>query len=76
SIRARAVLKNGLPKIRGTLGSLSWSTTTKLAGDVNLPTGTKTSLAIPSGVQIARDTGYAVEESPLYAKQSVFESEA
>nr|GFC22478.1 hypothetical protein [Tanacetum cinerariifolium] len=63
------------------------------AGKVNLPTGTKTSLAIPSGVQIARfassrvirvgrrlafltDTGYAEEESPLYAKQSVFESKA
>ncbi|GJZ46340.1 zinc finger C2H2-type/integrase DNA-binding domain-containing protein [Tanacetum coccineum] len=46
--------KKHLPRIRGTRGSGSNSTTTKSAGNWNFPTNTRTSLAIPIGVVIER----------------------
>ncbi|GJT85967.1 hypothetical protein Tco_1067684 [Tanacetum coccineum] len=49
SIKARPVFKKDLPRIRGTRGSASKSTTTKSAGNWNFPTFTSTSSAIPIG---------------------------
>nr|GFC94328.1 hypothetical protein [Tanacetum cinerariifolium] len=52
SIKARPVLKNDLPKIRGTLGSASKLTTTKSVGKWNFPTLTNTSSVTPLGQAI------------------------
>ena len=49
SIKALAVAKNGLPKIRGTYWSSSISKTTKSTGKINLSTLTSTSSKTPLG---------------------------
>ncbi|GJW95714.1 hypothetical protein Tco_0175386 [Tanacetum coccineum] len=60
SIKARLVLRKHLPRIRGTRGSGSKSTTTKSAGNWNTPTLTLTSLAIPIGREIERSASSSV----------------
>ncbi|GJW98276.1 hypothetical protein Tco_0180084 [Tanacetum coccineum] len=60
SINARLVFRKHLPRIRGTRGSGSNSTTTKSAGNWNFPTNTRTSLAIPIGVVIERSASSSV----------------
>nr|GFC43666.1 hypothetical protein [Tanacetum cinerariifolium] len=60
SIRARPVFKKHLPRIKGTQGSGSKSTTTKSAGKWNIPTLTETSLAIPIGLETERSASSRV----------------
>ncbi|GJS41975.1 hypothetical protein Tco_0567018 [Tanacetum coccineum] len=60
SIKAQLVLRKHLPRIRGTRGSGSKSTTTKSAGNWNTPTLTLTSLAIPIGREIERSASSSV----------------
>nr|GEW16029.1 hypothetical protein [Tanacetum cinerariifolium] len=58
--RARPVFRKHLPRIKGTRGSGSKSTTTKSAGKWNIPTFTLTSLAIPIGLETERSASSRV----------------
>nr|GEX14643.1 hypothetical protein [Tanacetum cinerariifolium] len=60
SIKAHSVFKKDLPRIRGTRGSASKSTTIKSAGKWNFPTFTKTSLATSIGGEIDRSASLRV----------------
>ncbi|GKG26350.1 hypothetical protein Tco_0399496, partial [Tanacetum coccineum] len=59
-INARLVFKKLLPRIKGTRGSGSKSTTTKSAGNWNFSTIKRTSLAIPIGSVIERSANSSV----------------
>nr|GEW05410.1 reverse transcriptase domain-containing protein [Tanacetum cinerariifolium] len=60
SIKSLPILRKDLPRIRGSRGSVSKSTTTKLAGKWNVPTLTKTSSATPTGREIERSASLRV----------------
>nr|GEV13895.1 hypothetical protein [Tanacetum cinerariifolium] len=60
SIKPLSVLRKDLPRIRGTRGSTSKSTTTKSAWKWNVPTFRKTSSATPTGREIKRSTSSRV----------------
>nr|GFB94764.1 hypothetical protein [Tanacetum cinerariifolium] len=60
SIKARPVFRKHIPRIKGTQGSGSKSTTTKSAGKWNIPTFTLTSLAIPIGLETDRSASSRV----------------
>nr|GEZ80257.1 hypothetical protein [Tanacetum cinerariifolium] len=60
SIKALLVLRKDLPRIRGTRGSASKSTTTKSVGKWIVPTLTKTSSATSTGREIERSTSSRV----------------
>nr|GFB66275.1 hypothetical protein [Tanacetum cinerariifolium] len=59
-IKALPVLRKDLPRIRGTQGSASQSTTMKSVGKWNVPTLTKTSSATPTERDIERSTSLRV----------------
>nr|GFC73738.1 hypothetical protein [Tanacetum cinerariifolium] len=56
----RPVFRKHLPRIKGTQGSGSKSTTTKSTGKWNIPTFTLTSLAIPIGLETERSASSRV----------------
>nr|GEZ97985.1 reverse transcriptase domain-containing protein [Tanacetum cinerariifolium] len=58
--KARPVFKKDLPRISGTRGSVSKSTTTKSAEKWNFPTFTKTSSPTPTGREIDRSASSRV----------------
>ncbi|GJV10460.1 putative reverse transcriptase domain-containing protein [Tanacetum coccineum] len=60
SIKARPVFKKDLPRIRGTQGSASKSTTIKSTENLNFPTFTSTSSAIPICWVIERSTSSSI----------------
>ncbi|GKG35239.1 hypothetical protein Tco_0440393, partial [Tanacetum coccineum] len=59
-VNSRLVFKKHLPRIRGTWGSGSKSTTMKSAGNWNTPTFMGTSSAIPIGREIERSASSRV----------------